>query len=214
MTSEEYKTCVRCRLIFPKTTEFFNRAGPYLQSYCKPCEKEKFHEIYVTRRDAAYAAGTRKKKIPLTLERKRAQALAYYYRHKDQINARMRDRYVDPEKRLKTLAAQAEYRRLHPDKRALFNKRWAAAHPESRAESSRRRRANELSTRVVARLSYKAILLAHGRICHICSEPILLTDKIHFDHIIPLAKGGTHTQDNVAPSHSRCNLRKGVRLIG
>lgn len=29
------------------------------------------------------------------------------------------------------------------------------------------------------------------------------------EHIVPLARGGTHTWDNVAPAHYRCNMDKG-----
>ena len=32
------------------------------------------------------------------------------------------------------------------------------------------------------------------------------------EHIIPLCKGGTHTWDNVAPSHARCNFQRGDSL--
>jgi len=29
------------------------------------------------------------------------------------------------------------------------------------------------------------------------------------EHIRPLSHGGTHTWDNVAPAHARCNFEKG-----
>jgi 5-methylcytosine-specific restriction endonuclease McrA len=32
-----------------------------------------------------------------------------------------------------------------------------------------------------------------------------------FDHVIPLAKGGPHSMDNVKLSHFGCNSRKGAR---
>lgn len=33
------------------------------------------------------------------------------------------------------------------------------------------------------------------------------------DHVVPLARGGTHTRANVRCAHLRCNLKKGARLI-
>jgi 5-methylcytosine-specific restriction endonuclease McrA len=48
-------------------------------------------------------------------------------------------------------------------------------------------------------------------ICHICNEA---ADRNywHLDHIIPIARGGTHTWDNVAVSHPACNLSKVAKL--
>lgn len=34
------------------------------------------------------------------------------------------------------------------------------------------------------------------------------------DHVIPLARGGVHSRENVRCAHLRCNLKKGVRLVG
>lgn len=51
--------------------------------------------------------------------------------------------------------------------------------------------------------------------CYICREPINRHLRnphrraATVEHIIPLCKGGTHTWDNVAPSHAECNFRKG-----
>lgn len=47
--------------------------------------------------------------------------------------------------------------------------------------------------------------------CHICKEQADPNDW-HLDHVVPLARGGQHTWDNVAVSHAYCNLSKGARL--
>ncbi|MGV9800495.1 HNH endonuclease [Mycobacterium sp. NPDC003449] len=55
-------------------------------------------------------------------------------------------------------------------------------------------------------------------ICHLCgmavdpslSHPDPMSASL--DHITPLSDGGTHTEDNVACSHLRCNLSKGNRF--
>lgn len=64
------------------------------------------------------------------------------------------------------------------------------------------------------------VLAAWGTDCHICGEPVDLGAPrraqngkdwergLHLDHVMPLAAGGTHTIDNVKPSHAICNLRK------
>jgi len=54
--------------------------------------------------------------------------------------------------------------------------------------------------------------------CWVCKNPI--NPRLRFpnymaatvEHIIPLCKGGTHTWDNVAPAHAKCNFDKGDSL--
>jgi len=59
---------------------------------------------------------------------------------------------------------------------------------------------------------------AHGWICNICQKQINKYLRVPnwwaatIDHVIPLAEGGTHTWENVAPAHLRCNLEKGNRM--
>lgn len=54
----------------------------------------------------------------------------------------------------------------------------------------------------------------HGWICHLCRDKIDRRLRMPnwnaatIDHIVPLAQGGTHTWDNVAPAHARCNFKK------
>lgn len=58
----------------------------------------------------------------------------------------------------------------------------------------------------------------HAWTCWVCREQINRRLRLPnymaatIEHIIPLAKGGTHTWDNVAPAHAICNFRKGDSL--
>lgn len=51
--------------------------------------------------------------------------------------------------------------------------------------------------------------------CGLCGKKVDLSlpypDKLSasLDHVIPLSKGGTHTEKNVQLSHLHCNLSKG-----
>ena len=73
--------------------------------------------------------------------------------------------------------------------------------------------------------------------CHICGKPIDYTltnlpdehgqrckgngckgcvphpDRFEADHVIPLAKGGSDTLDNMRAAHRRCNSTKRARLV-
>lgn len=54
----------------------------------------------------------------------------------------------------------------------------------------------------------------YGWICNICNGSIAPHRRFPdvwaatVDHIVPLSAGGTHTWDNVAPAHARCNFDK------
>jgi len=66
---------------------------------------------------------------------------------------------------------------------------------------------------------HRARIRKTGANCHICGEPIDYTlphtDDRSFvvDHVIPLAKGGTDTPDNVKAAHRDCNSAKRARLV-
>lgn len=66
------------------------------------------------------------------------------------------------------------------------------------------------------------VLLFYGTKCHICKIAIDLSAPrwsavkgfelgLHIDHLVPLAKGGSDTLENVRPAHAVCNLRKGAK---
>ena len=63
----------------------------------------------------------------------------------------------------------------------------------------------------VENVNYDAIWERDNGICYICGLFILRED-VHFDHVIPLSKGGSHTYENVRVTHSRCNLSKHAKL--
>jgi hypothetical protein len=61
-------------------------------------------------------------------------------------------------------------------------------------------------------VDYNLIWQRDGGICHICGD-LVAPDDVHFDHVIPLSKGGSHTYDNIKVAHSVCNLRKRDKLL-
>ncbi len=60
-----------------------------------------------------------------------------------------------------------------------------------------------------------AVFQMHAWTCYICQKPINRKLRLPnfqaatIEHIKPLSKGGTHTWDNVAPAHAKCNFDKG-----
>lgn len=67
---------------------------------------------------------------------------------------------------------------------------------------------------------YRRILMKRGEPCGICGGDIDQTlPQYHpmaweLDHIVPVARGGEHTLDNLQPSHRRCNRAKSDSLPG
>jgi len=51
------------------------------------------------------------------------------------------------------------------------------------------------------------VLARDNRICGICHKP----GANSVDHIIPIAKGGTHDMANLRAAHLACNVGKGAR---
>jgi len=53
------------------------------------------------------------------------------------------------------------------------------------------------------------VIAASGGVCALCGEP--LGTRVHVDHIVPIAFGGTDDLTNLRATHARCNMRRGVR---
>lgn len=55
-------------------------------------------------------------------------------------------------------------------------------------------------------------------LCAICHDPITLGGSKHkgslsVDHIIPKSLGGTDSNTNFQPTHSKCNWRRGSKIL-
>lgn len=127
-------------------------------------------------------------------------------------------------------AAHPELKRKHSmawyeanRERALeMAKEWRAANPDLVRETSRastqRRRARKAS-RPVEDFTLAEIWEREQGICWLCDTPIdpdvrwPHPESKTLEHVIPLARGGSHTRANVALAHLICNLRKGTRIV-
>lgn len=75
--------------------------------------------------------------------------------------------------------------------------------------------------RTKRRLKRLALRERDGDECWICRRPMLFgkgkaldDDFATLDHIVPRAKGGKHSLDNLRLAHRACNIRRADRLIG
>ena len=105
---------------------------------------------------------------------------------------------------------QKQWYSENKEKHNLRQRRWRNAHPEYMREwyctkDARRRQASgRLSKGIVEELLRK-----QRGLCACCGRE--LSSDYHIDHIMPIALGGTNTDDNVQLLLAECNMRKGAK---
>lgn len=205
------KACSKCGEA--KALEDFNthpQTRDRRQSRCKECEREAARQW--RRNNAERARETAKAWAKANSEKKREMHRAWYEAHIDQMRSERRERArarraIDPDlsRQMEASAARARY---HGD---LEKAR------EISRENSARRRARRLAV-PVGPIDADLLWAMQEGICPLCTFPI--DDQLRrpnpfsksLDHIIPLSKGGSHSQDNVQWTHLRCNLSKGASV--
>lgn len=213
MPGKEIRTCSKCGEAKPPS-EYYPRYG-----YCKACT------IKATN---AYRAANRERANELAREAygrmSEAQHERRRTRHREWRNGPGREtrkaikqRYSASHKEKvaeywaayskATWEARAEVRRANYDP----DKKRASRNPAKMRENGRKRRALERDAFVEFVEESEIILRDEGR-CGICGEIVGPSDRLEFDHIVPLAGGGWHAPDNLQMSHRSCNRRKGARL--
>ena len=109
-------------------------------------------------------------------------------------------------------ARKARYYEASKEKCAAANKRYRETHREQYLATKLRneniRRARKLGVEHEA-IEPLVVLERDDGICGICGKDV---DPMSFemDHIIPLARGGSHTYANMQVAHMPCNRRKGA----
>ena len=177
---------------------------------CSSCERtlplENFHVRRASRDGrAAHCSDCR-----------RAYSRDYYRTHRSRWNRyrptgqveRERSRDYDAAHRDEAKARVQAFRKDHPD----HHRNWIRHNPEKNRQNVARSRAKRegVSHDYV---SYEGLIEEFGMVCHICDLGIASLSDLHFDHIVPLERGGAHTYDNVRPAHAACNRAKGKQLL-
>jgi 5-methylcytosine-specific restriction endonuclease McrA len=99
---------------------------------------------------------------------------------------------------------------------------WKRRNPERYLEQARRhsaRRRALIRGTSIEDFTEQDVRDAYGDTCYLCDAAIDFDirwpapQSPSLDHVIPLARGGTHTLDNVAMTHLRCNHEKNARLV-
>lgn len=118
----------------------------------------------------------------------------------------------------RTLARTRAHWEKSGKKYRVQHEKWRKANQLKCNQLSRKRVARQRAA-TIGKVNYKNVLERDGYWCHICEKAIDPTikgprpDALSFDHVIPLARGGSHTEDNLKPAHKTCNSRKGIKLL-
>lgn len=196
----ETKTCPKCDTT--KSRDLFSvsrKRADGLAGYCKACVRLISKAHYMANRE-------RLSKQKLLWKKNNPE-------HNSQINQSWRD--ANKERIASTVLA---WRRANPDLVAGYSKKYRESDPDKyrqrdAAGSARRRNA------VVRKVDFLALRARDGDQCCICGSLIdfelTYPDRASptLEHVVPLSRGGSHTQENTGMAHWLCNVLKNDRLM-
>lgn len=157
-------------------------------------------------------------------DKQKAAGRLYYESNKSKcIESARKWEKANPEKR------KASVRR-NASKNTARTKSWIAANKE-RHESSRKKYyeahyddqlfRNHVRRALVKKATVnlagikawmKSVKSKPTCVCYYC-QTVIKTSELHWEHIIPLSKGGPHSVDNLCVSCAPCNLKKGTKSV-
>jgi len=164
-------------------------------------------------------------------EKNKTRCREYYHKNKDLISVATKAKRAESAEEIRAkdreqYARNAEKRRQQDkcryEKEAERRKRQAnahrRAHPDQRSDAQQRRRALKAGA-PAERVLRLDILNRDGPNCALCGtetiQPIYKNPNSidrHYDHIVPLSRGGIHAMSNLRILCAHCNLRKKSRL--
>lgn len=221
------RTCRTCKRVQERASAYSrSRSAPSgFKTECKLCEAA----YRAANKDLSKAANRRAyerlKSNPLLLEKERERkkltarrayaadpqkyrdrALAFSRTERGKI---VRASYRAKEKRRLAKLARKYYWQNH-DKALAIAKKWRAANRDVVVAAAALRRARLLCVTIqdvtAALLRDRAAVFGHA--CAYCGGP-----HEHWDHVIPLSRGGKHHLANLRPACSRCNLSKHAKTL-
>lgn len=177
----------------------------YASRSCKPC---------AIARSAAW-----RKSNP---ERNRQMKASHRATHKERLNAEARAfNAANPGNKKaasaawyaankeRHLAVSAAWVAANPEKVRAIKSAWKKANPEAvRIDDHNRRARKKAGGKLSKGLTEKLFVLQKGK-CACCRKP--LGDDYHLDHIMPLSRGGSNTDDNMQLLRAGCNLKKSAK---
>ena len=107
----------------------------------------------------------------------------------------------------KAAAYKKKYLAENPERRAQIDRDYDSANPEKMLEKSQRRRTKKEGNGIFI-VSKKFLSSLYNSPCRFCGAE----ENIQADHIIPIHKGGRHSEGNLQPLCKPCNNKKATKL--
>ncbi len=98
-----------------------------------------------------------------------------------------------------------QYRLDHLEERREQSRQWKRDNPKRNCAYEQRRQARKANA-TIGEVDI-AVIYERDKVCIYCGSDKDLT----VDHLVPLARGGPHQQDNLAVACRSCNSRKGTK---
>lgn len=181
------KTCLTCQAELPLEA-FYAK-----QSRCRECVKQALRDRRAAdpeaerKRDAVYRA----RRVAADHDRLKRVQREWHQRNRERSQEKWR-----------------AWAAANPDRRAAYARAWAAANPEKQRERVRRRRA-ALRGAVRYTVTERDLRRIYGSPCWACGS----TDDVVWDHVVPIARGGSHGIGNALSLCRSCNASKQDQLL-
>lgn len=194
------KPCSSCKQQLPLESFCRNkRTSDGLNIYCRKCARDKYlakrAQILLSKQNYYLANADR-----LADYRKK-----YYAQNRLRLLAEKKEFYLNNKTRLQE--KNKEYAKNNREKLNAWLRDYTIRKPEviSRKRATRRLKIKSNSFLIRKRELQKI----YSSPCYVCGT----TESITVDHIIPIAKGGTHSVGNLLPLCLSCNTSKQDRLL-
>lgn len=216
----DQKRCSKCKRWLPLSEYANNRsASDGLQVMCNECRKSYYDLDKKRSYNRKYVDNNRERVIeyqrqyreahPEAKEQAAERSRRHYQNNKEEHLEQGRRWHEDnPEK---VRRSQRDYYYRNKEARLENRRRWARENPDKVAQQNETRRAREAGA-AVEEINYKRIYKRDRDICYLCGRKVKKTER-HLDHVVPLSRGGPHSEDNIRVTHARCNLMKGTKLV-
>ncbi len=198
-TREELRQCSQCCMWSGLPNYFMH--GRFRSNLCKPCERANARERARVNVEEHVAAA--KRWAAANPEKIKARRAVYNQRWALKDPSRLITRRIRLRDYMRVKSKTPEYLAQQRD--------WSARNGNG-AEKRARRRALMMGA-TVDRVERWAIIKRDKRICYLCGKH-LLWREVTLDHVIPLARGGSHTAANLRVACGPCNFSKQDRLLG
>ena len=173
--------------------------------YKDPAKRKAYQKEYrAANKDKTYKEH-RKKWRAENKDKLAANTKRYVAKNKEKVEAYRKDYYAKNKENFS--AHNKEYRAANKEAAAEYNKNYAKKNKDKYAVYKSRRRAKKKGNGIFI-VSEKFMKNLYNSPCVSCGA----SEAIEADHIIPIVKGGRHSEGNLQPLCKSCNSTKGPKL--